>query len=189
LNLRDQASVQGKMTPMTVTRIALVAAALAAAAPALGSLSVPATVEELARGSEAVVRGHVVSLAGHPSADGRRISTSVEVETTSVWRGTAPARVTVVVPGGTTGRLAQRVAGAPQFTVGEEVVVFLGQIGKAQAYRVTGLAQGKFAVEAEQAKPDLSQTSFVGRRAPRAGERLVEAMPVDELERRVRAVQ
>jgi len=189
LNPREQAGVQGKMTPMTFSRVALAAAALAAAAPALAALSVPASVEELARGSDAVVRGRVMSLASHPSADGRRISTSVEVEATSVWRGTVPARVTVVVPGGTAGRVAQRVAGAPQFTVGEEVVVFLGQMGKAQAYRVTGLAQGKFAVEADQARPDLSQTSFVGRQALRAGERRVEAMAVDELERRVRAVQ
>jgi len=169
--------------------MALAAAALAAAAPALAALAVPASVEELARGSEAVVRGRVVSLESHPSADGRRISTSVEVEATDVWRGSAPARVTVVIPGGTAGRLAQRVAGAPQFTVGEEVVVFLGRIGKGQEYRVTGLAQGKFAVGAQQATPDLSQTSFVGRKAMQAGERPVEAMPVDELERRVRAVQ
>ncbi len=189
MNPRERAGVQCKMTPMTLSRITLAAVALGVAAPALAALSVPATVEELARGSEAVVRGRVVSLASHPSADGRRISTSVEVEATSVWRGTAPARVTVVVPGGTAGRLAQRVAGAPHFTVGEEVVVFLGRIGKAQAYRVTGLAQGKFAVEAQQATPDLSQTSFVGRKAMQAGERRVEAMPVDELERRVRAVQ
>jgi hypothetical protein len=177
------------MTPMTLSRMALAAAALATAVPALAALSVPASVEELARGSEAVVRGRVLSFESHPSADGRRISTSVEVEATDVWRGSAPARVTVVIPGGTVGHLAQRVAGAPRFTVGEEVVVFLGRIGTAQAYRVTGLAQGKFAVEAARATPDLSQTSFVDRRPMQAGERRAESMPVDELERRVRAVQ
>ena len=56
-------------------------------------------------------------------------------------------------------------------------------------YRVTGLAQGKFEVSGARARPDLSETAFVPRAALRAGERRVETMALDELERRVRSAR
>ena len=104
-----------------------------------------------------------------------------------MWRGTPAARVTVVVPGGVVGPIGQRVDGAPAFAKGEEVVVFLSA-AEAGAFRVTGLAQGKFSVRDGAAQPDLAHVSFVP--APlRAGERRAEAMDVAELERRVRSAR
>ena len=168
-------------------RTALAVLLLAAAAPAHAMLATPASVEDLARSSQAVVRGRVASVTSRWSDDQRRIFTYVDIAPSSVWRGAPPSRVTVVVPGGIVGPVGQRVDGAPAFAKGEEVVVFLSE-GEDRAFRVTGLAQGKFRVADGAARPDLSHVSFV--EAPlRAQERRAEAMPVAELERRVRSAQ
>src|ERR671936_1166195 len=119
---------------------------LAAALPARAALAVPASVEELARSSQAVVRGRVTGVSSRWSDDQRRIFTYVDIAPSSVWRGAPPARITVVVPGGVVGPIGQRVDGAPGFAKGEEVVVFLSE-AEAGTFRVTGLAQGKFRVE------------------------------------------
>jgi hypothetical protein len=158
---------------------------LAVAAPAVAALAVPASIEDLARGSDAVVRGRVASVTSRWV--GKRIYTFAEVETASVWRGSVPARVTVVTPGGVVGGIGQRADGAALFAGGEDVVVFLAR-AEAGAFRVSGLAQGKFAVSGSVARPDLTHTSFLA--APlRAGERRSEEMQVDELERRVRSAR
>lgn len=160
----------------------------AAAGTALGSLAVPVSVEHLARTSDAVVRGKVESVTSKKTADGRRIVTYAEIVPTGVWRGTAPAKVTVVVPGGEVDGMGQRTFGAPTFTKGEDVVVFLFR-PKDGAYRVNGLAQGKMRVSDDEARPDLSGFDFAKGPALRAGERRSEAMTVRELERRVRAAK
>jgi hypothetical protein len=166
-------------------RTALVAAALLAATPALGAQAVALSVEGLTRASDAVVHGQVRRLSTTLSPDGRRIFTLVELEVGAALRG-EPARVIqLIVPGGVSGAIGQRVDGAPAFAEGEEVVVFLHR-AEADSYRVTGLAQGKFSVAGPQARPDLSHLQFVARQVP-AGERAVEPMPVAELERRVRS--
>jgi hypothetical protein len=173
---------------MKAMKAALAAVYLLAAGPALAALAVPASVEDLARASDTVVRGRVVKVSARWSSDGKRISTYAEVEPAGVWRGSAPTRVTVVVPGGVVGDIGQRVDGAPTFSEGEDVVVFLAQAG-ATAFRVQGLAQGKFAVVDGVARPEVSHLGFVDRPALRAGERRAEAMAVEELEQRVRAAK
>ncbi|HYG67141.1 MAG TPA: hypothetical protein VD838_05755, partial [Anaeromyxobacteraceae bacterium] len=115
--------------------------------------------------------------------DGRRILTEVELVVHAWWRGTTPERVRVVVPGGRVGNLAQRVDAAPVFDAGEDVVVFLGRRGT--RWRVAGLALGKFRVDGATARPTLDELRFAPGRTP-PGERVVGAMPLVELERRVR---
>jgi hypothetical protein len=161
---------------------------LALAAPALGALAIPASVEGLARSSEAVVRGAVVSTRARWTADRLRIVTSVELQVASAWRGAAPGRVEVLVPGGVVGDLGQRVDGMATFAPGEQVVAFLVRPGGVGPWRVAGGAQGKFTVTDGRARPDLVGTTFVP--APLAqGERRAEEMPLPELERRVRAAR
>src|SRR5690242_10651550 len=106
-------------------RTALALLLLAVAAPASAMLAAPASVEELARSSQAVVRGRVASVSSRWSDDQARIFTYVEIQPASVWRGSPGARVTVLVPGGVVGPIGQRVDGAPAFAKGEDVVVFL----------------------------------------------------------------
>jgi len=165
----------------------IVLAALVAAGPARSAEAVSASVEELARESDAVVRGRVSSADSRWSDDGRRISTTYEVRRAAVLRGKAPAVVRVVVPGGVVGRIGQRLDAAPSLAPGEDVIVFLRRSGP-EAFVVTGLAQGKFSISGATARPDLSRFTFVGSSA-RAGERRSEEMPLAELERRVRSTR
>ena len=164
---------------------AILAALLLLPALAGASVAVRASVEQLARGSDAVVRGTVIRQAAHRA--GTRIYTEVTLRTTAVWRGAAPAEVRVRVPGGEVDGLGQRVDGAPEFTKGEEAVVFLAADG-AGGFRVQGLSQGKFRVDGASAAPDLRRTGFA-RSEVGAGERASEPMPVDELERRVKGTR
>ena len=166
-------------------RRALAMLALCVAFPATAAVAPEVSVESLAREADAVVRGTVASARSRWAPDGRHIRTLVSLRRLSTWRGTPPADLVVEVPGGSVGDIAQAVSGAPSFETGEEVVVFLRAAG-AGRWRVLGLALGKFRVEAGSAVPQLAGVRFD--RAPlRSGERRVEAMPVEELERRVRA--
>lgn len=159
--------------------LALCAAPAVAAAAVFGE----ASVEEVARTSDAVVRGRVERLSARWSGDGRRILTDVEVRVSAVWKGAAPERVRITVPGGRIGRVAQRVDAAPAFAEGEEVVVFLARRGA--GFRVAGSALGAYRVERGQARPTVAAPRLARRTLPR-GERAVEPMAVAELERRVR---
>ena len=157
-------------------------------APAAAAVAVPSSVEDLARGSDAVVRGRVTKVTPHWSSDHRRILTDAEVETSSVWRGSTASRVTVVVPGGVVDGIGQRVDGSPTFAEGEEVALFLERAGDGR-YRVHGLGQGKFSVAAGQATPQLSGFAFAPGAALKRGERVTEPMGIAELEQRVRAAR
>jgi hypothetical protein len=158
---------------------------LALAAPAGAAVAVAASVEDLAAESDAVLRGRVESRAARWTEDRRHLRTEVVLVVNERWRGVAPERVVVVVPGGVLGDVGQRVDGAPAFEDREEVVVFLRRL-PGGAFRVHGLAQGKFRVEGAEARPDLRRLR-VADGALRAGQRRVEAMPLEELARRVKA--
>jgi hypothetical protein len=165
---------------------ALVLALLAsAAAPAVAATFVAPSVEEMARSSDAVVRGRVLGMASRETRDGR-IVTEVEVLVAGAWKGAPEGTVRFVVPGGRVGRLAMKVDAAPVFSVGEEVVVFLSRAGG--AWRVNGHALGKFGVVRGEARPGLGGARVLPG-ALVAGERPVGAMPVGELERRVRTAR
>lgn len=155
------------------------------AAPARASTFLETSVEETARGADAVVRGKVLRTSARWV--GGRIVTEAEISVASAWKGAPGERITVRVPGGRVGDLAQRVSGSPAFEQDEEVVVFAARAGPGR-WGVVGLALGKYRVTAGEARPDLSGVRFETRRLA-DGERPVTRLPVDELERRVRAAR
>lgn len=162
-----------------------IAVLLAVAAPAAASTFLATTVEELARASDAVVRGRVVATAARETRD-RRIVTDVEVEVASAWKGEPGGRLALTVPGGQVGDLALRVEGGATFARGEEVVVFAVREGA--RWNVASHGLGKYRVTGAHVRPDLGGAQVVPRDVP-AGERLVSPMTVAELERRVRAAK
>ncbi len=147
----------------------------------------PATVEQLAREADAVVRGRVAGMASGWAADGRHVVTRVTLRVSKVLRGAAGGEVVLEVAGGVAGGFGQRVDAAPVFEPGEEAVVFLRRVAGGR-WLVHGMAQGKFRVAGGEATPDLADWAFVPEALP-AGERRAEAMPIEELERRVRAAR
>jgi hypothetical protein len=166
-------------------RVLVLALVASAGPPAAAATFAAPSVEEMARSSDAVVRGRVLDVASRPDGAGR-IVTEVDVAVATIWKGAAEATVRFVVPGGRAGGLALRVDGAPTFEPGEEVVLFLSR--SSGAWRVNGHALGKFRVEGAEARSALAGAQVLpGPLAP--GERRVGAMPVDELERRVRTAR
>lgn len=150
--------------PMPYRRLlcALPFALLLAAPAAWGTVVMPQSVETLARRADLVVRGKAERSVARASRDGKLIHTVTTLRVASTIKGKAEGQVVEVrTPGGTIGDITQVVHGAPSFSAGEEVVLFLHREGAAARYTVECLALGKFEVVRG---PDGS--SVVRQRAP-----------------------
>ena len=151
---------------------------------------VPADLGELARDAGAIVRGRVTETAVQWTGDRRSIETVVTIETEASLKGSLGASVRFVVPGGSLGRYRRILVGAPEFSVGQHVVVFLGWRGPSFPY-LLGLGQGVFRVEADRDRgwlvtpppivPPSSGTVGIVR-----GDPARRPMPLAEFEQRVR---
>ena len=126
-------------------RILTLLAVCLLAAPARATVLVPASLEELTRDARVIARGQVVAVEGRWTDDRRTIETLVTLEAESYMKGQMGTIVQFRVPGGTLGRYRNIVIGAPQFSVGQRVVVFLGAIGP-QVPFILGLNQGVYRV-------------------------------------------
>lgn len=126
--------------------IATVAAVLlAATAPALATVLVPADFNELAREALTIVHGRVVDVRSQWADGRRRIETVVTLQVHAALKGQPGDAVSVLVPGGEMGRYRSVMIGAPRFREGEEVVLFLG--GRAPALpHLLGMGQGVYRV-------------------------------------------
>ena len=142
----------------TLTSLALGAWLLTG--PVQAMVARPADLGTLVRAAHAIVHGRVIALDVQSSAR-TRVETRVTIEAAAYLKGDFGPRVTFVVPGGTLGRYRTIVSGAPQFTAGEEVVLFLGGRAPALPY-VVRLGEGVFRVQQD----------------PRTGERLVTRQPI-----------
>jgi hypothetical protein len=115
------------------------------------ALSVGATIvprmsfEQIVGGSDTIVHGSVVKTWSAWGAEHRIIWTHYEIKVSESLKGTAGVRVVVSEPGGEVAGVAMQVAGVPQYSVGDEVVVFttVTPIGLS---RTSGWGQGKFQV-------------------------------------------
>ncbi|HEX8439872.1 hypothetical protein [Archangium sp.] len=133
------------MTLPTAFR-ALLSAVFLLCLPAGATTMLRADLPELARSADSIVQGTVRRVESRWSGDGRRIVTDVEIQVSDTLKGQAGATVLVTQPGGRVGDIGQMVSGLASFTQGEEVVLFLERRG-AKAFRVVGLAQGKYKVQ------------------------------------------
>jgi hypothetical protein len=100
-----------------------------AAVSARATVVVGADLGELARDARAIARGRVVAVDAQWTADRRTIETLVTLEVESYLKGALGGTVQFLVPGGSLGRFRSIVVGAPEFSVDERVVVFLGAQG------------------------------------------------------------
>ena len=103
----------------------------------------PADLGELSRDARAIIRGEVVALDPAWTADHRAIETLVTLRGEANLKGGLGPTVQFRIPGGRLGRFQSIMIGAPQFAVGQRVIVFLGARGPGVPY-VLGLSQGVF---------------------------------------------
>jgi hypothetical protein len=142
-----------------------------------------ASVEDLTKASDVIVRGRVVSVTperrtinGH---DG--IYTTVRLLADEWWLGEGADTVELVVHGGRVGGDVAVVHGQATFTVGESVVVFLFRGG--DVLWPTGMSQGKWRVtgDAATSAADASALDVHMSATP-------ETLTIGRLRERVRAV-
>lgn len=102
------------------------------------------SIEEMTQASEVIVRGTVLRAEAQWDEAHRSIWTYAEVKIAETLKGTAPMIVLVRSPGGEVGDVGQLVAGAPRFTVGDDVVLFLFRPpDDARSFGIHTLAAGK----------------------------------------------
>ena len=110
------------------------------------------TLEQLTAQADLIVHATVLSSRCAWDDSHRFIWTHYSLDVADVLKASAPARITVSVPGGGVGDTGMRVSGAVSFSPGEEVVVFLSR--NALGYLAsTGLAQGKYSVTIDPQSP------------------------------------
>ncbi|MCA3015307.1 MAG: hypothetical protein INH41_23210 [Myxococcaceae bacterium] len=124
-------------------RLAVVAAALGATVASAATVR-SLTLEALVDGADTIARVKVVGVTARWTPDGARIVSDVTLSVLEGWKGPGRETLTVIVPGGVVGRVGQRVEGAPRFTVGQELVVFLEARG--DVFVPHGWSQGVFEV-------------------------------------------
>lgn len=124
-------------------RLLVLLAFLFVARAAEATVLVPVDLGELSRDARAIIRGRVMAVGTQWTDDRRTIETIVTLEVETSLKGQLGSVVRFRVPGGLLGRYRSVVVGAPQFSVGQRVIVFLGASGPMVPY-VLGLNQGVY---------------------------------------------
>jgi hypothetical protein len=109
----------------------------------------PADLVDLTRDSGAIIRGRIATVNSRWTEDRRAVETLVTVDVESSLKGPFDKTAQFLVPGGTLGRYRSVVVGAPQFEVGQRVIVFLAWQGPRYPHLV-GFSQGVFRVTASE---------------------------------------
>lgn len=173
---------------MRAVLITIVLSLFSAAARA--TVVLPADLSELSHDAVAIARGRIVAVEPQWK-DGRRgIETLVTLETETYLKGSLGSVVQFRVPGGSLGRFRSIVVGAPQFTIGQRVILFLGSRGPTVPY-VLGLSQGVFRL-AQSGQGDWMVTPppiVPAINGPIVrGNRSLRPSPLSDFERQVRAL-
>ena len=122
-------------------RLGTCALSLGVAAPVRATVIAPADFPAVVNGSQLIVHGRVVDVRSQMTAGRRSIHSFVTVAVDQALKGNPGPTVTFRVPQGQVGRYRRIIVGAPEFSVGDEIVVFL--TARAPAIpTVFGLNQG-----------------------------------------------
>ena len=105
----------------------------------------PAEFREIVNGSDIIAYGRVIETRVEWSDDRKNVDTLVTFHVGTYLKGGPGETVVFKVPGGTIGRYRNVLVGAPQFSSGDEAVLFLNSRGR-EFPSVFGLNQGVFRV-------------------------------------------
>lgn len=151
----------------------------------------PADFREVVAGSQIIVYGRVADVRPEWSDDRSRIDTIVTVQAGSYLKGGPGETVTFRVPGGQIGRYKNVMVGAPEFSQGEEVILFLSAAGPSIAH-VFGLNQGVYRVRVDSrtgrrlvVPPVLTASADAPQRVIR-GDQSRQPLPIDSFAASVR---
>ena len=117
----------------------------AVAAPAHATTMMALPLPQLTAAAGAILHGTVTGVRSDWNAERTHIFTFVTVHADRYFKGQLGPDVTIMEFGGTVGGLRQYIPGTPQFTPGEEVILFLS-LHPPMYPAVLALSQGKFSV-------------------------------------------
>jgi hypothetical protein len=129
-------------------------------APAGATTLQPLTGPELAAAAERIV----VARATHIESRwfGRSLVTLVTLEVAESWKGDDVTELTVAIPGGVDMNrevpIAVTLPGAPVFSTGEDLLLFLQPQDGFDGYSIVGLSQGAFPLLQTQDKTLVTQS-------------------------------
>jgi len=103
------------------------------------------SLEELAQRSQKIVVGRCLSTESRWNEKNTLILTFSQFAVSEDLKGQSNGSVTVMTVGGTVNGITQTVSGSPQFSPGEEAVLFL-EPTKLSHWQPVGLSQGKFLI-------------------------------------------
>jgi hypothetical protein len=144
------------------------------------------SVEQLGQQSTTVVRGTVAAVHSYWNAKHTKVFTRTTIAVDETYKGAGTPQVQVLQLGGVVDDVRVTVCGAPAWTDGEEVLLFLEPYVDG-AYQVSGFSQGKFAVETDPAtgrksvlRPAIEDAQIVGGPAGSAAAAdAMESVPLD----------
>ena len=150
---------------------------------------VPAEFSQMVSTSDLVVHGRVVDTRAQILGDRRTIETVVTLAVVDAIKGEPGATVHFRVPGGQVGRYRRVMVGAPEFTSGDEVVLFLKGRPPGVPFPF-GLSQGVYRVVRDAAGRSLVTPPAVSEAAGRVVRGDVSRRPVElsTFARNVRAI-
>jgi len=122
---------------------------------------VPAEFNEMVSASQTIVQGRIVDVRSYETAGRRTIESLVTVQVVSALKGQPGTTAFFKLPGGQVGRYRRVMVGVPQFTPGDEVVLFLK--GSAPAVPMPfGLTQGVYRVSRDVSGRALVMPAIAG---------------------------
>jgi len=146
----------------------------------------PLSIEQMAARAALVLHGNVASKTVQRDREGR-IYTRIELAVAEEWKGAAKTnRFILVQGGGVLGEEVAMVSGQEEFSIGEEVVLFL-VLNQRHEGVVIGLTQGKFKVATDASGGKTVYNMFHGRAPGKTGEAQAngKGLSLGELKQRV----
>jgi hypothetical protein len=116
------------------------------------------SLDDLARAATLIVRARCTATSSR--WEGGTVWTFAEFDVSETFKGSAPQRVTVRLPGGQAKGITVHVEGAPRFTAGEEGVLFLEKTRMGD-YAITAWTEGTFRLrrDAQTGRETVTQDS------------------------------
>lgn len=175
-------------------RLLLSTLLLALTAGLSATVIVPIEFRELVTTSPVIVQGRVTDVRSAFVNGRRSVETFVTVEAGDYLKGNLGSHVTLRVPGGEIGRYRTIFIGAPEFQVGEEVVLFL-KTARGAVPVIAGLNQGAFRIvsDRDSGRRIVTAPILLGRGGPDAepvvrGANTRRPMPIETFRDTVRDV-
>jgi hypothetical protein len=104
------------------------------------------SLDQLAADADVIIRGRVDKIAKRQASDRRPSSTVIQISVERQFKGPKLSTLSIEQPGGADGDVVLAAPGSPEFSPGEQVLLFVKQGRQRGAFNVVGGKQGKFTV-------------------------------------------